>query len=80
LLCYTPERMFRKGTTLLFATTMQYGGNCGSDLFLVDEESGRLLDRERFEKGRAGERDDVVRCGDWVVLRQDTQLQVLAWR
>jgi hypothetical protein len=27
-----------------------------------------------------GERDDVVRCGDWVVLRQKTHLQVLAWR
>jgi hypothetical protein len=59
---------------------MQYGVKCSTDLFLVDEETGRLLDRESFEGGRAGERDDVVRCGDWVVVRQDTQLHVLAWR
>jgi outer membrane protein assembly factor BamB len=80
VLCYPPERMYRKGTTLLFATSMQYGGNCSTDLFLVDEESGRLLDRESFEGGVPGERDDVVRCGDWAVLRQKTHLQVLAWR
>jgi len=80
VLCYPPERMYRKGTALLFTTSMQYGVKCSTDLFLVDEETGRLLDRESFEGGRAGESNDVVRCGDWVVVRQDTQLHVLAWR
>jgi hypothetical protein len=80
LYCYTPERMHRKGSALLFATSMQYGGKFSTDLLLLDEESGKLLDRESFEGGRPGERDDVVRCGDWVVLRQYTRLQVLAWR
>ena len=45
VLCYPPERMYRKGTTLLFATTEQYVVQCSTDLFLVDEETGRLLDR-----------------------------------
>jgi hypothetical protein len=47
---------------------------------VVDEASGRLLDRKNFEGGRPAPRDDLVRSGDSIVLRQDTKLHVLAWR
>jgi outer membrane protein assembly factor BamB len=75
-----PDRLFRKGGALLFPIWMQYGGKCCTDILVVDEASGRLLDRKNFEGGRPGERDDLVRSGDSIVLRQDTKLHVLAWR
>jgi hypothetical protein len=72
--------LFRKGGALLFPIWNQYGGKCCTDVLVVDEASGRLLDRKDFEGGRPAERDDLVRSGDAIVLRQDTKLHVLAWR
>lgn len=80
VLFLSPDRLFRKGGALLFTIWIQYGGKCCTDLLVVDEASGRLLDRKDFEGGRPAPRDDLVRSGDAIVLRQDTKLHVLAWR
>jgi outer membrane protein assembly factor BamB/tetratricopeptide (TPR) repeat protein len=75
-----PDRMLRRGGVLLLALQLQAGGKYRTEVVVLDESSGTVLDRDGFDGGRPGTRDDLVRADDYVVLRQEKTLHVMGWR
>jgi len=75
-----PDRLLRHGSALLFALQMHAGGKYRTEIIVVDADGGAVLDRDGFDGGRAGQRDDLVRIDEFVALRQERVLHVLGWR
>jgi outer membrane protein assembly factor BamB len=75
-----PNRLVRHGGSLVLALQTEAGGKCRTEVIVLDEANGSVLDRRGFESGRLNTRDDLVRADDWIVLRQERALHVLGWR
>lgn len=75
-----PDRMLRRGGALLVPVQYHAGGKSRTDLVLLDQTHGTLLAREVVEGGRPAQRDDLVRSGEWVAIRQEQTVRVLGWR
>ncbi len=75
-----PNRLLRQGGSLVLGLQTMAAGNYRTEVLVLDEGSGAVLDREGFDGGRSGQRDELVKVDDFVALHQDRTLHVLAWR
>jgi hypothetical protein len=75
-----PDRIQRRGSSLLVAIQFHAGGKSSTDLVLLAEQDGRILAREAMAGGKPSHRDDVVKCGEWLATRQDETFRAYGWR